>query len=101
MTDTNKRNTKKRVVSTESFETFLSNLDIPVKARLHVNGASYHTALVTVDFGEPLEPFRLTQDQTYELHSGLRALARDILGRDAPININTDNSRGVVWANHG
>ena len=101
MNDTIKRAPKKRIVSSADLEDFLMALDIPYRPRLHINGSQYHTALLSVDFGESLEPFRLSNEQMHELVSGMRSLAREVLGREGSININTDNSRGVLWASLG
>lgn len=97
MSDTKRAPRRKAVNSTEMVE-FLGGLNLAVKPSLHINGSSYHQAVVTVDFGEPLDPVRLTNDQMHDLVSNMRSLTRDVIGRDASVNINTDNSRGVYWA---
>lgn len=77
---------------------FLASLDVGVTPTLHVNGHSYSTAIVTVDFGSPLTPIKLTQEQTQDLTDRLRRLARDIIGRDANVRVSHDSSNGIFWA---
>jgi hypothetical protein len=97
MSDMNKRNGRKRV-STEDMKEFLAGLGMPSNPTLHINGSDHRGAILTVDFGEALVPARPNNDQMHELVSNMRSLARDILGRDASISINTDNPRGILYA---
>lgn len=101
MTDQTKRAPRKRVVSSADMEAFLASLNTTVRPTLHVNGAEYRNAILTVDFGEPLEPFVLSSDDLQELVTRMRGLAREVLGRDATININPDKNRGIMWASVG
>jgi hypothetical protein len=101
MSDNTKRNSRKKIVSGQEMISFLEGLALPVKPTLHINGSAFQMAVLTVDFGEPKESFRLNNDQMHELVSNMRSLAREVLGRDASININTDNSRGVFYASVG
>ena len=98
MSDMNKRNGRKRV-SEQDMREFLSGLGLSSNPTLHVNGSDHRGAILTVDFGEALVPSRPNNDQMHELVSNMRSLARDVLGRDASISINTDNNRGILWAN--
>lgn len=97
----NKRSSRKRAVSSKEMDTFLANMNTPVKGKLHINGSAFQNAVLTVDFGEPIQSFRLNNDQMHELVSNMRSLARDVLGRDASINIMSDSSRGIYWASVG
>lgn len=65
--------------------------------KLHVNGPSFSTAVVSVDFGSPLEPVRLSQDVSSEMHSRLRELTTDLTGRRS-VRIQFDHLNGVYWA---
>lgn len=78
-------------------ESFLSSLDLPNKPSIYVNGKEYPTAIVVVDFGAPLEAVRLNSEQSQELASRLRKFAGDLLSKQAPIRVSSDNYNGVLY----
>ena len=81
------------------FKTFLSTIDCEVNPTVHVNGSAYSSAIVTVDFGSPVNQFRLTSDDNAEVTERLRYLARVVVGREAAsIRISNDGPNGIFWA---
>jgi hypothetical protein len=78
--------------------TYLESLGLAVTPTVHINGRAFSTCLVTVDFGQPLTPVRLTSEQNGEFTERLRELAKRVLGRDANIRISHDGPNGVYWA---
>lgn len=75
---------------------YLASLDLGVTPTIHVNGHSFQMALVTVDFGQPLKPIKLSAEQNQEFTDRLRKLARDIIGRDA-VRVSHDLTGGLVY----
>lgn len=75
---------------------YLASLELGVTPTIHVNGHSFQSALVTVDFGQPLRPIKLSQEQNQEFTDRLRKLARDILGREA-VRVSHDLTGGLVY----
>ena len=96
----NQRRTQSQVELASMVE-WLASVKIGVPITVHVNGPHYPTALVAVDLGQPLKQVRLTPEQTSELGQRLRKVAREVLGRDASIRIQSDNSHGIHWAGVG
>lgn len=81
------------------FNTFLSTIECEVKPTIHVNGSAHSSAIVTVDFGSPIEQFRLTSDDNADVTERLRHLARTIVARDTVnIRISYDAPNGIFWA---
>lgn len=82
-------------------ETYLRSLNLAGTPAIHVNGKEHPTAIVVVDFGQPLEAVRLTQEQGQELASKLRKFARELVNKDANVRVSSDNYAGVVyWASY-
>lgn len=78
---------------------YLDTLELSVTPDIHINGHAYASALVTVDFGQPLKPAKLTQDQGAVFSDLLRKLAREVLNREgANIRVSYDSYNGVYWA---
>jgi hypothetical protein len=66
--------------------------------RLHINGNDYPTALVTVDFGQPLRGVSISTERGNELSSLMKAAAKKLTRRRGAIRVNYDNHHGVFWA---
>ena len=79
------------------FRTWLATLGLEISPALHINGKYFDTVL-TVDFGQPLKPVRLTDDQTSELVTRVRKLTRSIVGREINVRVSNDSATGVWWA---
>lgn len=85
----------------DDFRAWLAGLEMN-NPTLHVNGASYTTAVVTVDFGTPLEEQKPTPEQTAELVNRLRSATKLIYGgKDAAIRIQNDSNNGIWWSSVG
>jgi hypothetical protein len=80
-------------------ESLLDRLTFPTRGNVHVNGSSYYGAYLVVDFGEPLNADRLKSEEAQELISLMRSTTKDMLGRDGQVQVTSDQSRGVYWAN--
>lgn len=94
------RGRARETVALDALLAWLGELDLNgVKPDVHVNGHQFTaTAIVTVDLGQPLKPTRLTAEQSHALGEHLRAAAKEVLGRDAPVRVHNDTPRGIVWA---
>jgi len=95
---TSNRSSTRRKVDTTEFTAFLSTIEIGVKPTLHVNGPQHPSAILTVDLGQPLQAVKLKPEVSQELVSRMRRLTRDVVGKDVPVSIETDNPRGILWA---
>lgn len=86
-------------LDTSALKDFLGSLGLDYTPTVHVNGRIFVQALLTVDFGAPLKPVKLSSEQVQELNDHMRAVARDIIGRDGNIRISHDSANGnVYWA---
>lgn len=96
MTEQRNRVRQKRNVELDDFKTWLASLE--GRPILHVNGAGYTSAVLTVDFGAPLQEVKIDQDVSGELTTRMRAATRSLCrGNDANIRIQTDTSNGMIW----
>lgn len=66
--------------------------------KLHVNGNDHPTALVVVDFGQPLTGVSMGSDRSTELTALMRAAAKVMTRRRGQLRTQYDNQRGVFWA---
>lgn len=89
---------KKKAINTNRLQDWLASQNFSVNPTVHVNGHTFSTAYVTVDFGTPLSPISMTDEQTSELTERLRELAREVVGRPMNIRISHDPFNGVYWA---
>ncbi len=83
-------------VEVEALRDFLSKQ--PEAPRLHINGPDYITAMLSVDFGQPLGGIYLSADRGNELTSLMRSAAKSITRRRGAIRVNFDNNHGVFFA---
>ena len=63
------------------------------KPRLHINGNDHPTALVTVDFGQPLNGINLSNDRGNELSNLIKAAAKSLTRRRGSVG----QLRQSVW----
>jgi hypothetical protein len=66
--------------------------------RLHINGNDHPTALITVDFGQPISGIQLSNDRGNELSALLKAAAKSVNRRRGNVRVNFDHHHGVMWA---
>lgn len=64
---------------------------------LHINGNDHPTALITVDFGQPLTGVSMTSERSGELSALARAAAKSLTRRRGQLRTSYDNHRGVFW----
>lgn len=84
----------------EDFKLWLENLE--TRPILHVNGPNYNSAVVTVDFGTPLEEDKMTSELAGELVTRLRSLTRNLCkGNDSNIRVQNDTGNGIWWSSIG
>ena len=88
---------KRKNGKTELLE-FLQTLETPLKPKLHINGSEFYGCILTVDFGQPLEPPVLSQQEEEKLKDIMRSTARWVIGKDFNIRISHDPEGGVWWA---
>jgi len=100
--DAPRTESKRRVKSTQELtdlRNWLASIDQGVaRNAVHVNGHLHTSVLVVVDLGQPLKQSRLTPDQSQELAQRLRRVAKEVLGRDTNVRVQSDNSHGIHWA---
>lgn len=88
-----------RKVNLSAFQDWLAGLDLGYNPTIHINGPQYPQAVLVVDFGQPLQPVKLTNEQTHELLDHMRTAAGEVVGKEpAAIHVNYDQSNGVYWA---
>lgn len=89
---------KKKGASGNALQLWLNSQGFSVSPTVHVNGHTFSTAYVTVDFGTPLTPVNISDEQTSELTERLRELAREVVGRPVNVRISHDPFNGIYWA---
>jgi hypothetical protein len=92
---------RKRPFDVSALQDWIDSQEFHVNANIHVNGRSFSGAYVTVDFGSPLTPFSMNDDQNAEFSDHLRKLAREVAGKQITIRIGYDQSNGIYWASAG
>lgn len=85
----------------DDFRLWLAGLGTAAEPSIHINGPSYATAVLAVDFGNTLEDHRLTQEQNAELIARIRSAAKSLFRDDVNIRVQNDNSAGIWWASLG
>lgn len=89
---------RKGRVEFDDFKLWLASMGAATAPTLHVNGTSYGSAVLTVDFGTPLQKYEITPEQNAELVSRMRKATRDLYGSDVNVRVSNDSSNGVWWA---
>ncbi len=83
----------------ETFKEWLATFPVG-NPSVKVNGSAFSSAVVTIDFGTPLEPLNLTSeknaDARAELQSRMKELTTALTGRRS-VRVNSDHSNGVYW----
>lgn len=91
---------QKRIVELEDFRLWLTGLDS--KPILHINGPNYPTAVITVDFGTPLEDVKLSPELAGDLVNRMRTATKTLCrDKEANARVQSDNSNGIWWSSIG
>jgi hypothetical protein len=87
----------KKASEVEDFKSWLATLGyVP---NLHVNGNSHPMAVVTIDFGTPLEePAKMTSEQNAELMARMKSLTKSLHKSEVNVRVQTDSNNGVWWS---
>jgi type IV secretory pathway ATPase VirB11/archaellum biosynthesis ATPase len=87
----------RRLIEASALHQFITDLNLKAVPSIHINGPAFASAIVTVDFGAPLEPVKLTSDENAEISERLRELTRTVISREVPVQIETDTKNGLVY----
>lgn len=99
MTDKKKLSRQKKDSEAEDFRGWLSSLGMLSTPTLHVNGTSHPMAVITVDFGTPLdEPTKMSGEQNAELMARIKTFTRSLCKSEANVRVQNDASNGVWWS---
>ena len=66
--------------------------------KLHINGNDHPTAMIVVDFGQPLRGAVMNAERSAEVSGLLRAAAKSLTRRRGQIRAQYDNHHGIYWA---
>jgi hypothetical protein len=88
----------KKQFDTSELATFLETINVGVTPTIHVNGTSNPTAVITVDFGSPIQSVRLSQDQVQDLMTRMRKTSREMFSHEVNIRVSSDHQNGIFWA---
>jgi hypothetical protein len=81
---------------------WLNGLGFQSPPKLHVNGAQHTIAVIVVDFGTPLaEPVKLSTEQSADLISHMRSVAKSLYPSDIAVRVQNDTATGIWWASVG
>lgn len=96
-----RRSRQKRIVELDEFKQWLADLES--RPRLHVNGPVFSTAVITVDFGTPLEENKLSQELAGELTNRMRLVTKVLCKEKdaASVRVQNDTSNGIWWSSIG
>jgi hypothetical protein len=81
----------------EDFKIWLKTL--PTAPKLHVNGAEYSAAIISIDFGTPLEEApKMTTEQNAELVAKMKSSTRFLYNKpDMNVRVQSDTNNGIWW----
>lgn len=86
-----------RRADTTALRSWLDSQGFTVNPTIKVNGPSFSTAVVTVDFGSPLSSPRLSGEQTEKLSTLLKSVTGDFYNGPVNIRVSYDAPNGVYW----
>lgn len=82
----------------EDFKLWLAGLGLVSVPALHVNGVNHSMAVLTVDFGTPLEESnKLSTEQGADLVGKMKALTRTFFKNEVNVRVQSDTNNGVWW----
>jgi hypothetical protein len=87
----------RRLIEASNLHAYLRDLGLPVQPTIHINGPAFASAVVVVDFGQPLEPIKLTDDENAEVTEYLRQLTRTVIGKNINLPVEVDTKNGLVY----
>jgi hypothetical protein len=93
--------TRRQQPDVASFKNWLDGLDPLIKPKIHINGHTFTSAVLAVDFGQPLRPLKLSFEQNHEMLERMRKLTKEVVGRDTVVRISHDGPAGIYWASIG
>ena len=96
-TDKFKKFARAKKTEADDFSAWLATLGATPK--LHVNGGGYSTAVITVDFGTPLdESPKMTPEQNAELVARMKTLTKTFHKSDVNVRVQNDSANGIWWS---
>lgn len=83
----------------DDFKFWLATLGMVSVPALHMNGPNYAMAVLTVDFGTPLEePNKFTAEQSADLVGKMKTITRSLFKNEVNVRVQNDSSNGVWWS---
>jgi hypothetical protein len=82
--------------SIDNFKQWLSEFPVG-RPTVKVNGSSFASAVVAVDFGTPKDGVKLTSEQNQELHGRMKELTTALTGR-RNVRVQSDHTSGIYWS---
>lgn len=88
---------QKKQSELDDLKLWLTGLGQVAVPNLHVNGRDYSMAVVTVDFGTPLEEQKITPEQTAELVNKLKLVTKSLYKTEVNVRVQNDSNNGIWW----
>lgn len=88
----------RRTVDTTEFRSWLDSQGFAVNPTIKVNGPNHPSAVITVDFGSPVVPVRLSNEATENVAYWLKDLTQLFYTNPVNVRVTHDPQNGVFWA---
>lgn len=92
------RKPRQKRTELEEFKLWVSGLESVITPNVHLNGRDHSTAILTVDFGSPLdESNKLSPEQNADLITKMKTLTKSLYKSEVNVRVQNDQSNGVWW----
>ncbi len=89
---------QKKSTELDDFKSWVSALEGVILPNVHVNGKDFSMAVLTVDFGTPLdETNKLTSEQSAELVGKMKTVTKSFYKDDVNVRVQNDSNNGIWW----
>ncbi len=78
-------------------KTFLETIEATVPPSIHINGTNYPNCVLAVDFGQPLKPTKLSNEQQGELGAHLKRATKIVMNKEVNVRVSSDPQTGIWW----
>jgi hypothetical protein len=87
----------RKSIDTTELRAWLDSQGFPVNVAIKVNGTNHPTAVITVDFGSPVVPVRLSDDQRDNIAYWIKDLTMALYTTPVNVRVTHDPQNGILY----
>jgi len=79
------------------FKAWLTSLELGINPHVHINGPSFLSCVLVVDFGTPLEGIKMSSERSAELFAKMKNITKTVMNKEVKVSVMNDHNNGIWW----